>query len=624
MKTTRRTVLKAVLAAPVMGAAFPARSASAAPAVVTKGTTLDSTVVRGPAVNAQGYARLVSGPGESHQLREDLGAKAKGGRATRRRGLVAFAHLTDIHVIDTQSPARVEYFDRYDDDPQTRTLFSSAYRPQEMLTTQISDAIVTAVEEVRVGPVSGRRLDFAICTGDNNDNCQRNELRWQISVLDGTPFTPDSGDLTKTEAVFDDSGVDYDLHYWHPEGTPAGAGPLADDDNARRLYGFPVVKGLLDASRRPFTPKGLSIPWYTCFGNHDGLVQGNFPVSFQLGQIAVGPAKVTSLPAGVTIDDLRKGDPAATAALAAAPARRVTPDPARAVINRRDSVKEHFTTGGRPMGHGYTAKNVADGTAHYVFDPHPSVRGIVMDTCNPNGYADGSIDAAQFTWLKAELARAATEKKLVVLYSHHTSQSMENPFVNVDDPQPRVLGPALLAALLAAPTLVLWVDGHTHRNEVRPHPRPGGGGFWEVSTAAHVDWPAQARLVELVDNRDGTLSIFGTIIDAAAPLSYGGRLDSSLRLASLGREVAANDWQDRGDGRRGKVEDRNVELLLASPVALSSAGPPGAVPTVPPLPLPGVGQLPSTGGPGALAAAGALALAAAVALRARRDEEQRD
>lgn len=109
---------------------------------------------------------------------------------------------------------------------------------------------------------------------------------------------------------------------------------------------------------------------------------------------------------------------------------------------------------------------------------------------------------------------------------------------------------------MAYPNVVLWVNGHTHRNQVVPHRRtaPGAaaGGFWELNTAAHIDWPSQARLVEIVDNRDGTLSVFGTIIDAAAPAAaaYDG-LDSPAKLASLARELAANDWQERHSGLDG-------------------------------------------------------------------------
>ncbi len=125
--------------------------------------------------------------------------------------------------------------------------------------------------------------------------------------------------------------------------------------------------------------------------------------------------------------------------------------------------------------------------------------------------------------------------------------------------------------LLRFPNVVLWVNGHTHRNTVIPHRAPTGGGFWEVNTAAHIDWPQQSRVLELVDNQDGTLSIFGTILDMAAPASHRGRLDSPTALASLARELAGSDWQSRArpvpgeDGRRGAVQDRNVELVLSAP-----------------------------------------------------------
>lgn len=621
----RRTVLKgaAVGAAAVTGLiAFPARRARAAAPLAAEGTTLDSTVVRGPALNPQGYVRVAGGPGEPHVVRADLGARPVGDRAGRRTGLLSFAHLTDIHVIDAQSPARVEFLDRYDDDPRTRTLFSAAYRPQEFLTPQVADTMVSAIEAVGRGPVTRRRLDFALCTGDNSDNAQRNELRWQIDILDGTPFTPNSGDPKRFEGVHDQDAATYDVHYWHPDGTPQGQ----QDDNLRRVHGFPVVKGLLEAATRPFTPRGLSMPWYTAYGNHDGLVQGNFPQSFQLTRAAEGPAKIVSLPAGATPLDFERAvtgqDPGPIAdALTTAPVRTVTADPQRKVLSRTESVKEHFTTGGTPLGHGFTSQNVTDGTAYYVFDPSPQVRGIVLDTVNPNGNSSGSIDPVQFAWLRARLEEVSGPGKdrLVVVFSHHTIETMNNALVFAEDPRPRVQGPAVRDLLLQFPNVVLWVNGHTHRNKVTAfRGATDGSGFWQLNTAAHVDWPCQSRLVELVDNRDGTLSIFATLIDVAAPLSYGGRLDSTAAIASLSRELALNDPQENPDGARGAVEDRNVEMVVRAPFLLSARAAPAAAPEQLPADdvQPAGNQLPATGS-GALAVGGAAALAGAVALRTR-------
>jgi len=313
-------------------------------------------------------------------------------------------------------------------------------------------------------------------------------------------------------------------------------------------------------------------------------VQGTVPSLGVIGAVATGMLKVTGLPLGIDLSAvlgrLAQGDATALALLlTAGPVKLVTPDANRRMLTRQQIVTEHFTTIGAPIGHGYTQHNIDTNTAYYAFDRGP-VRCISLDTCNPNGYDDGSIDQAQFDWLSQELtahspryldtsggwASGNGEDRLIVIFSHHTIDTMENVLG-----LSRVNGTTVRDLLLRFPNVVAWVNGHTHHNAVTPHARPAGaavgGGFWEINTAAHVDWPQQSRIVELVDNGDGTLSIFGTIIDHAAPTSWPAGPSTPLELAALSRELSVNDPQRDAetatrDGKRGAALDRNVELLV--------------------------------------------------------------
>src|SRR4051794_1229678 len=540
-------------------------------AVAAGRTTANGTY--GPGTpDAKGYRKVVARPADKRLVRTDIGVTASGTRAKSRSNLLAFAQLSDVHVVDHQSPARVEWTDRYDDpnaSGQVTGIFESAYRPQEMLSAHVGDAMVRAINAVRNGPVTGLPVLFAIETGDNSDNCQYNEIRWNIDVLDGERVVPDSGALDRYEGVMDADPLYYDTHYWHPGGTPVGK----QDDRYRSVFGFPTIPKLLDAARRPFTAAGLDIPWYTCFGNHDGLSQGNFPTkTIPTSTIATGGIKVISPPTGVSPADIE--DPSGSSldqvlgAVTISPyAKAVSADPKRRELTRAEIIDEHFATTGQPLGHGFTQANRDDDTAYYFFDKG-RFRFVVMDTVNPNGYADGSIDATQLAWLKTTVGSATG--KAVIVFSHHTSASMSNPFVGTGgDPNPRVLGDEVTAYLLSQPRLIAWVNGHTHRNQITAHKRADGtGGFWEINTASHIDYPQQSRLVEVADNSDHTLSIFTTIIDHAGPADYRGDLGSTVSLAGLSRELSVNDPHAKLDAA-GAPTDRNTELLVGKPADMA-------------------------------------------------------
>jgi metallophosphoesterase (TIGR03767 family) len=580
-------------------------------------TTLTQTIR--PAAGS-GYVGLVAKPGEPYVVR----GHAKRKRARTRRSLAFFAQLTDPQIADEMSPARVDFID-----PAGGEL-KSAWRPMEALELPVFDATVRNVNANRTSPVKdgkGKRakLGLVLTTGDLADNQQLNETRWFKAVLDGGRVDPFSGQavsatnqcagasadtvnaLNAAVAARQYTGVqDYDdwrgappdryAGFWDPEEAAPTSGPYS---------AFPRYPGLLERAQAPFTAQGLKVPWYIARGNHDGLVQGNAPASTDLFRaIATGCLKVFPSAAidpksfeGIPADQLFTtiGDPAFIQQLLAG-ARMVPPDPDRRILS---TVEYKKIVGG---SHGYShvdqrelkaSKGVA---AYYAFTPRPGVEFISLDTVAEGGGANGNLDDPQYRWLERTLKQARTADRLVIAYGHHTLETLDNTRTDEqagtcdppDEPgcdgDPRKSTPIHLGTegkrtvqdlFFSYPNLIAYVAGHTHANRVDEF-RRGSRRFWEINTASHIDWPQQSRLIQLMDNRDGTLSLFATMLDTASPIAApapgGAGAFTSAQLSSLSRVMSWNDPQREGlestsgvGSKMGRRADRNVELLLPDP-----------------------------------------------------------
>jgi metallophosphoesterase (TIGR03767 family) len=592
-----------------------------APASAWPQTTVTQTIQ-----DRDGDRRLETGPGEDHVVREDL-APAAPGRERRRASRLFFAHMTDTHVIDEESPLRVEFLDRFGGP------FTSAYRAQEGLSAQILDQMVEQLRNTR-SPITQKPIDLAMTTGDNTDNTQLNETRWMIDVMGGAKVVdPDSG-VPGACGPKGYHGVRGGGEYYEPDSSRPGEdgrgySPRPPENGRETIVrDFP---GLFDRMNEPFRPTGFrDIPWFAVFGNHDGLVQGNQPRHAALDAIAIGCVKVTGLPTGVAehiAERAAAGDGAdALAALQAAviqaaeegdtgSTKIVPADPARRPLRKEEWIGQHFVTPGVPAGHGFGPENLATGQGNYSVSPKPGVRLIALDSVAEHGLEEGNLDDDQFRWLHTELLKADAAKEVVLVFAHHSLASMGqppvSPFVPPGDSggnlnpvvhfgegprntgivlpcpyttpaEPPTADETLRCLLLRHPSVVAFVNGHEHNHRVDPvEGQPPQTGFWEINTASHIDWPQQSRVIDLVDNRDGTLSLFGTVVDHAAPPEPGGSPatkptgaagESVKRLASIGRELTFNDHQKShgptGEGGgRGSREDRNVELVIRNPYA---------------------------------------------------------
>ncbi|MFE5138678.1 TIGR03767 family metallophosphoesterase [Streptomyces fagopyri] len=541
-------------------------------------TTLETTARLGGPPHTGTYRRLDSGPGWPMVVREDI-APPRAGRADRRTPLACFVQFTDLHIADVQNPLRTEFL---------RSRTPTAWRVQEALTVAGAVALVEKVNALGDGPHSGLPPAFVMTTGDNIDNNSAVELEWFLTLMNGGRITPNTGDPKTYEGV-QNSGLPL---YWHP-GDPA----LRDFDKRR---GLPLIPGFLDAVTRPLTSPGLRIPWYSTVGNHDDLPGGC--LSPALDDFAVGSRKLLSVPdadAAAYAKALGSGDDPKSEVLKAilnrhaASARTVTADERRRLLTSHDYLAAHLDparAGAGPVGHGYTPDHLDGDRMYYTFRIAENVIGISIDTTYRSGHYEGSLGGDQLRWLERTLAAHSSrsydvdgrlvrgpgaDDAHILVFSHHHSPSMTRRPDAARTDEPRHDGAEVIALLSRYPNVVAWINGHSHVNRITPHAHATAArSFWEVNTASHVDYPHHARLFELVDNKDGTVSLFTTLVESSAPHRTAPDFDdlSAVGLASLYRELAYNapglaDSMRSGvqEGWAGGAGDRNTELLKIVP-----------------------------------------------------------
>lgn len=445
---------------------------------------------------AHGYSAWYHGGALPHVLRTDL-APAYAGAPNVARLLYYFS-ISDIHITDKESPAQPIYVGIK---AGYGSRMSSAYSPVILSTPQVLDAAVQTINALHnVAP-----FDLGLLLGDAVNNAQYNELRWFINTMDGKVVAPSSG------ANLGASVIDYQM---------------------------------------PFYAAGLNseIPWYQVIGNHDQFWMGsafeevktrnahiagtilnmgcniNDPVS-SVNETGYYMGVVDgSTPYGDIIGDGPEADFQIPPMVAADPNRHTLATPASSTLS---FMQEFFNTTSKPVGHGFTQRNLASGMACYSFVPKSDIpiKFIVLDDTvkgpDQPSYAAGALDDARYNWLLNELQAGQAANQLIVICAHVPIKP-QTSLINMAPfhlwPGPEYTEDYVLNTLHQYPNLILWMAGHRHVNVVTPQPAPSGDptlAFWEVETCSLRDFPQQFRTFDIRRNSDNTVSIILTNVDPA-------------------------------------------------------------------------------------------------------------
>ena len=426
-------------------------------------------------------------------------------QGAQRSSLAYILVIADPQIIDEESPIRMDGY-------------ANVYRPGGQLTPQVFEANIRTAR--RISDRSSRPFDFAIIAGDLTDTSQKNELDWMITALNGGVIDPDSG---------------------------------VDDD---------PIPGPGNDYNDPFLAIGIESPWYVALGNHDVLHVGGFGlIDSTLRDAAQGDHLFTGSNFSKIWGGYVAGDTADHKVIFDASV--ITPaDPDRLPLNSTELLQTLYDAGGAPAGHGFTLDDIAAQKGYYSVHPVAGkpIKMIVLDSTDAAETALGFMGQMQFSWLHEELVSAADQHELVIVVSHHRLQDF--------DGKSKVSGEMVKDLLVSSDNVILHLTGHGHRDRKSLQTANGEGGFWELMTTSTIDFPMQSRVLELVDEHNGYLSIYVTNV---------GHNSARTTLASKARQLAAGKlafgttffdgdtvtfWED-------EVQAQNLLLRVALPEAIS-------------------------------------------------------
>ncbi len=269
----------------------------------------------------------------------------------------------------------------------------------------------------------------------------------------------------------------------------------------------------------------LDIPWFQTIGNHDCLGLGNIPPRYLDAFSNLGFVDKETF--------IKKHFPGEKKAVKVAYGSRAKGfDFSPGFAGFPESSRGYYA---------FTARPPIQGGAGQLIQP--GIRFYVLNTSRRAGTAMGRVDKGQLDWLSGQLERHPNHLALVV--SHH-------PIHMISEGRDE-----LVRILHRYPQVIALLCGHDHMHHIEAFAQPGdpARGFWQIQTSSLIDFPQQGRIVEVLNNGDGTGTIRTFVFNQQA-------------RGHLGENARASYKSAKGelfDGS-GTTRDRDVALLFQMPI----------------------------------------------------------